>query len=170
MSIPPSHCRNIKPPTLLATSSIRDALQRSFHASSGVPGPGYYSAIMIEWLGKNCIHGIENVIIFKRCLQYQYLLRRWEGYKGGAANRRREKQFFDMLGDLLELSRSVLETHSTRCLIISTARECYSSRVKKRALSLAERANQLALKPVSRRHKEDALTWRACSMLCFVPM
>ena len=109
VSIPPSHRRNIKSPTLFATSSIRDALRRSSRASSGVPGPGYYSAKMIEWLGEKSINLVESAIIFKRCWEYRYRLKRWKGYEGGAANQKREKQFFDMLGDLLELSRSALE-------------------------------------------------------------
>ena len=113
VSIPPSHRRNIKPPMLSATSTIRNTLQCSSRASSGVSGPGYYSTKMIEWLGETSINLVESAIIFKRCWQYRYELKRWEGYEGGAADEKREKLFFDMLGDLVELSRSVLDWYLT---------------------------------------------------------
>ena len=170
VSIPPSHCHNIKSLILSATSSIRNTLQCSSRVSSGVPGPGYYSAKMINWLGETSINLVESAIIFKRCWTYQYELKRWKGYEGGAANQKREKLFFDMLGDLLELSRSALEWHLTHCLIVSTYRDCYSFRVKRRAFSLAERANLLILEPVSGPHKQDALTRRAFFMMCSIPM
>ena len=106
VSIPPSHRRNVRSPMLVATASIRDSL--SSHPSSGARGPGYYSGKAIEWFGRNCINGIEDIIIFKRCWQYQYRLKQWSSSKGGGAGRKRDKQFSTMLEDLLELSRSAL--------------------------------------------------------------
>ena len=91
---------------LVATASIRDSL--SSHPSSGARGPGYYSGKAIEWFGRKCINGIEDVIIFKRCWQYQYRLKHWSSSEDDAAGRKRDKQFFTMLEDLLELSRSAL--------------------------------------------------------------
>ena len=91
---------------LIATASLRESL--SSRPSTGVLGPGYYSSKAIEWFGQKCINGIEGAIIFKRCQQYQYRLKRWSSSKGDAAGRKRDKQFFTMLEDLLELSRSAL--------------------------------------------------------------
>ena len=75
-----------------------------------------------------------------------------------------------MLRDLAELSRSVLKWHLTQCLIVSTYRECYSVRVKRRALSLAERANLLTLEHVLGPYKQDALTRSAFFKVYTVPL
>ena len=106
VSVPPSRRRNVRSPTLIATASIRKSL--SSHPSSGALVPGFYSGKAIEWFGQKCINEIEDVIIFKRCRQYQYLLKQWSSSKGDAAGRKPDKQFFAMLDDLLELSRSAL--------------------------------------------------------------
>ena len=103
VSIPPSHRRNAKSPMLCTTSSLSGRLSST--PSSGVPGPGYYSGKGMKWIGRKCLNVIENAIIFKRCWQYQYRLRKWEASGGGAAAGKRKKQFFEMLGDMLELSR-----------------------------------------------------------------
>ena len=95
---------------LVATASIRESL--SSRSSSGVLGPGYYSGKAIEWFGRKCINGIEDVIIFKRCWQYKYRLKQWSSSEGDAVGCKRDKQFFTMLEDLLELSRSALPEKS----------------------------------------------------------
>lgn len=104
--VPPSHRRNVRSPILLATSSLHDTL--SSEPSSGIPGPGHHSGKLMKWFGKKCISGIEAVIIFKRCWQHEYRLRLWAASEGGGSGRKRNKQFFDMLGDVVELSKSVL--------------------------------------------------------------
>ena len=152
---------------LVATASIRESL--SSRPSSGVLGPGYYSGKAIEWLGKKCINGIEDVIIFTRCWQYHYRLKQWFSSEGNAEGHNRDKRFFAMLEDLLELSRSVFQENFRIGLIVAINRDCYSDLVQNRALDIAYRANKLALIAPSRNEKED-LTWRMSSMLCFVPM
>ena len=168
VSIPPSHRRNVRSPTLVATASLRDSL--SSRPSSGVLGPGYYSGKAIKWFGQKCINGVESVIIFKRCWQYQYRLKQWSSSKGDAARSKRDKQFFTMLGDLLELSRSALPEKPFALINFTIHRDCYSDRVKKRAVAIADRANQLAVNPTSTFNRKEALTWRMCCMMCFVPM
>ena len=101
VSIPPSHRRNAKSLGLRTTSSIRDRL--SSQPSSGIPGPGYYSGKAIKWFGEKCLDGIENFIILKRCWQHQYRLRRWEASTDGVAMCK--EQFFELLEDMLELSK-----------------------------------------------------------------
>ena len=157
---------------LVATASICDSLQ-SRPPSSGVPGPGYYSGKAIKWFGQKCIDGIEGVIIYKRCWQYRYRLKQWSSSKGDVAGStgKRDKQFFAMLEELLELSRSAPPeklSHS-HCLIVAIGRDCYSGIVKTRALTIAYQANKLAMNRTPFNRKE-ALKWRMSCMLCFIPL
>jgi hypothetical protein len=104
--IPPSHRRNIRSPALAATASLRESLKRSSisEASSGVPGPGYYSGKALKWLGEKTLNVLEDATIFKRAYQYRYQLKRWEKLEGtlGIEN---QKKLFKMLEDMLEMSR-----------------------------------------------------------------
>ena len=100
VSIPPSHRRNVKSPTLCTTSSIRDTL--SSRPSSGVPGPGYYSGKAIKWLGEKCLQGIEDAVIFKRCWQHESHLKRWLASRSIGKER---EELFKFLEDAIELSK-----------------------------------------------------------------
>ena len=150
---------------LVATASIRERL--SSDPSSGVLGPGYYSGKAIEWFGHKCLNGIERAIIFKRCWQHQYRLKQWSSSKGDAAGRKRDKQFFTMLGDLLELSRSALPETLLDCLIVAIGRDCYSDRVRERALKIAKRERNLA---TNAPNEKEALTWILNCMICITPL
>ena len=150
---------------LVATASIRESL--SSDPFSGALGPGYYSYKAIEWFGHKCINGIERAIIFKRCWQHQYRLNQWSSSKGDAEGRKRDKQFFAMLEDLLELSRSALPERLWDGLIVAIGRDCYSDRVRERALKIAERARNLA---TNAPNKREALTWFMYCAICAAPL
>ena len=149
---------------LVATASIRDSL--SSYPSSGALGPGYYSGKAIEWFGRKCINGIEDVIIFKRSWQHQYCLKQWSSSEGDAAEGKRDKQFFAMLEDLLELSRSALSEKYWHCLIVATGRDCYSGLVKKRALDIAYRAQKF----VEHASPRKELAWNLNCLFCIIPL
>ena len=169
VSIPPSHRRNVRSPMLVGTASIRDSL--SSPPSSGVIGPGYYTGKAIKWFGQKCINGIEDVIVFKRCWQHQHRLKHWSSSKSDAAGKC-DNQFFAMLEDLLELSRSALPeklSHS-HCLIVPLVRDCYPSIMKFRALNTVYQAKKLAVNAPSRFNRKEALIWRMNCVFCFIPL
>ena len=165
VSIPPSHRRNVRSPMLVATASIRESL--SSVPSSGALGPGYYSGKAIEWLGQKCLNGIERAIIFKRCWQHQYRLKQWSSSKGDVAGRKRDKQFFAMLGDFLELSRSALREKHWHCLIVAIGRDCYSDRVREQVLKIAKRATNLA---TNAPNGKESVTWDLNCTICIAPL
>jgi hypothetical protein len=106
VSTPPSHRRNIRMPVFGATASLRESLGMSSmsSASSGIPGPGYYSGKAIKCLGETSLDVLEYLIIRMRTFQYLYRLKRWETLNGKFGTKKQES-FFGMLGDALEMSR-----------------------------------------------------------------
>jgi hypothetical protein len=106
VSIPPSRRRDIKSSTFAATASLRESVEKSSisEASSGVPGPGYYSGKALKSLGETSLSALEDFIILMRRCQQRYHLKIWEKLKG-KLGMKGQKKFFKILGDVLEMSR-----------------------------------------------------------------
>lgn len=103
---PSSFLDHVKSPALAATASLRESFEglSTSQASSGVPGPGYYSGKAMKWLGERCLNTLEDIILFKRTCQYTYYLKRWQNRKGPLGVKQ-QKKLFKMLENALDMSR-----------------------------------------------------------------
>jgi len=66
-------------PSLAPTASLRESLSMlslSSWASSGIPGPGYYSGKAFKWVGENILNGMDRVIIMGKTYRYTSRLKR----------------------------------------------------------------------------------------------
>ncbi|KAF8588587.1 hypothetical protein K439DRAFT_597079 [Ramaria rubella] len=102
---------------LARSASFRERLEStvlfsSLPPSSGIPGIGYYSGKGIKWLGERSLDAMDDLIIFKRTLQYLIWLdeREKEVVRLSptiqlAVGNNTEKKVFNILEDALEMSR-----------------------------------------------------------------